>query len=167
MAKGMGGSLSGSRSRPPSGVNPSPLDGCRVFAYAWFYVSGAVCTEELRRYLQEVPPGRPVRRGRISVPVGRGRMPTVRRRAPLSSLRGIPGTGRSAGDSSETVGASLMFDPHVHLPRINRRMAYLVACLIAGTGMRMRSRSIYGWRLPDRGAKNPRVWPLKSITGNC
>jgi len=103
-----------------------------IFAYAFIHVPGTVSTKDVRCRLQEMPPGRSDRCRRVSVPVDCRRVPAVRGEAPLSAVGGIPRTGRSAGQSSEARGGCLMFDPDAHLPRINRGMIYLGACLIAG-----------------------------------
>src|SRR5580704_17544144 len=59
-------------------------------------------------------------------------MSIVRGEAPLSAIRGFPRTGRSACEPPEARRGNLMFDPNAHMPRINRGIVYLGACLIAG-----------------------------------
>lgn len=127
------------------------LDFRYLFAYSLKHVSGTVSTQDFCRRLQEVPPGRPDRRGRIPFPIDHRCVPAVRGEAPLSAIRGIPRPGRSAGQSSETRGGRLMFDPDAHLPRINRGMVYLGACLIAGIRL-ARERQVNVRVVPTRQA---------------
>ena len=59
-------------------------------------------------------------------------MPIVRRKAALPAVGDISWASRSARQSREAHESKLLFDPDAHLPRINRGMIYLGACLIAG-----------------------------------
>lgn len=122
-----------------------------IFAYAFIHVPGTVSTEDVRCRLQEMPTGRSDRCWRISVQVDCRRVPALWGEAPLSALGGIPRAGRSAGQSSEARGGSLMFDPDAHLPRINRGMVYLGACLIAGIRL-ARERQVNVRVVPTRQA---------------
>jgi hypothetical protein len=122
-----------------------------IVAYALIHVPGTVSAKDLRCRLQEMPPGRPDRCRRISIPVDCRRVPAVRGEAPLSAVLGIPRTGRSACESPEARGCCLMFDPDAHLPRINRWMIYLGACLIAGIRL-ARERQVNVRVVPTRQA---------------
>ena len=73
------------------------------------------------------------------------------REAPLFAVGGISRTGRSVGESPEVRGGYLMFDPDAHLPRINRGMIYLGACLIAGIRL-ARERQVNVRVVPTRQA---------------
>jgi len=78
-------------------------------------------------------------------------MPAVRRKAPLSALGGVSRTSRSARQPPEAHGGNLMFDPDAHMPRINRGMVYLGACLIAGIRL-ARERQVNVRVVPTRQA---------------
>jgi hypothetical protein len=78
-------------------------------------------------------------------------MPIVRRKTALSAIGDISWACRSARQSPETDESSLMFDPDAHLPRINRGMIYLGACLIAGIRL-ARERQVNVRVVPTRQA---------------
>ena len=98
-----------------------------------------------------MPPGRPDQCRRISVPVNCRRVPAVRRETPLPAIGSIPRTSGSAGQSAKARVGNLMFDPDAHLPRINRGMVYLGACLIAGIRL-ARERQVNVRVVPTRQA---------------
>lgn len=104
-----------------------------LLAYAFIHVPGTVNTQDVRCCLQEMPPGHPDRCRGISIPIDHGRVLAVRGKAPLSALRGIPRTNRSAREGPEAHGGNLMFDPDAH-PAANQSRNDLSrsACLIAG-----------------------------------
>src|SRR6185503_1821023 len=97
----------------------------------WSHVSRPGKSKHLRGHLQALPPRCPRGCKRVSVSIHHGRLLPVRRTATLPALGTVPGQGRSPGAPSEQKVA-LMFDPDAAMPRLNRGMVYLGACLIAG-----------------------------------
>ena len=58
-----------------------------------------------------------------------------------------------------------MFDPDAHMPKINRGMVYLGACLIAGIRLaRERQVNVRGFR-PARPSRSRSIWRMKFTTG--
>jgi hypothetical protein len=91
------------------------MDVRHIFAYPLSYVPGTLNAADLCCGLQEMPPGRPDRRGRVPVPIHHCGVRAVRREAPLSAVRGVPRSGRSTGGAPEAGRGTLMFDPDANL----------------------------------------------------
>jgi hypothetical protein len=92
-----------------------------------FYVPGTLNAEDLCCGLQEMPPGCPDRRGPVPVPIHHCGVRVVRRKVPLSAVRGVPWTAQSTGGASEADRGELMFDPDANMPRTNRGKAHLTS----------------------------------------
>jgi len=73
-----------------------------------FYVPRTLNAEDLCCGLQEMPPGCPDRRGRVPVPIHHCGVRVMRRKAPLSAVRGFPWAARSTGGASEADRGELM-----------------------------------------------------------
>ena len=91
-----------------------PLDFRLAFAYADSDVLRNSETKAVRSGVQTMPAGRACRCSSIPFPVHCGRLPSVRRTAPVSPLRGCPGNASSFGGEAGTSGAKLSWP----LPRL-------------------------------------------------
>jgi hypothetical protein len=62
-----------------------------------------------------------------------------------------------------------MFDPNAHMPRPNRTLIYMGACMIAGTGLASSMDSVMRtsvWTLTTREPWRGSMWPSSTSTPN-
>jgi hypothetical protein len=142
--------------QPNTFDSPMPQPSCGLvfrflFSYALMHVPGSPARKTFvvacKKCRRDVPTGV----GEFPIQSIAVECPLCGEKRRLSAIRGIPRTGRSAGQSPEARGGCLMFDPDAHLPRINRGLIYLGACLIVGIRL-ARERQVNVRVVPTRQA---------------
>ena len=98
---------------------------------SWWHVSGTCKPKDVCGHVQAMPPRHPCRRKRVFLSIHHSRLLPVWRTAAVPAVGAFSRQGGSPGVAPEKK-AKIMFDPDAGMPRLNRGLVYLGACLIAG-----------------------------------